>query len=392
VVSFASETVVLPKGTTEISVPVTGTGAGGTAVLATSDLGRTGASVWVSQRVSGEDVFIASQPVGISVPPVLIKFPIHIRTVGSHPILVQLLSEDAQSDISVTVSSSDPAVAAVAGSVVIPAGEQTAELTIDAGAEGSAELILRFNGAAMALSVTVGAQQPVFPGVVSPPVGISVPPMLHALPLHIWDVGSYTISMPLLNTDAPSDIPVTVSSSDSAIAAVTGSVIIPAGRRTAALNIEAGAEGSAELILTFNSQAMALSVTVGVQEPISQGVVSPPVGISVPPTGTAGTLYMAPSSTATRDIPLLSAPADTDVFADAYSRDPQVAELSTESVTILSGSRGATIDIISGDAGETFIDFYFPDDWQKSLHIIVGVPAAEETPFAGSPAVGIEVP
>src|SRR5439155_17706578 len=120
-------------------------------------------------------------------------------------------------------TSTDPAVATVLGTVVVPAGSQTATVTITTGTAGTALLILQAGTEVRGLTVIVGP----------PPAG-SVPPIM-AAPVEVTVLrpqslgqlitptsGQQTLTLPLLPTPATADPPVTAPSSDPAVATVLG--------------------------------------------------------------------------------------------------------------------------------------------------------------------------
>src|SRR5207247_1243661 len=156
-------------GQTEHLVAITGAAVGNTTVIATSSLGLAGAIVSVSEPVSQQTVRVEAPAVGL-----VAQLPRSLGRLlapasGQQTLTVPLLPTPATIDTPVTVTSSDPAVATVLGTVVVPAGSQTATLTITTGTAGTALLILQAGTEVRGLTVIVGP----------PPAG-SVPPSMAA--------------------------------------------------------------------------------------------------------------------------------------------------------------------------------------------------------------------
>jgi hypothetical protein len=92
------------------------------------------------------------------------------RTIG-----VELLAAPAAADTPVGVTSSDAAIAAVAGSPIVPAGSRRVELAIAAGAAGNARLVLRAGAEGRTFDVFVDAAPgDRTPPIASPPVCIEI--------------------------------------------------------------------------------------------------------------------------------------------------------------------------------------------------------------------------
>jgi hypothetical protein len=174
-IALPADSVVLEAGQSERSISVTGLAAGNTTVLADSDLGSAAAIVSVSEVVSEQTMTAMAPPVGLVVLPPPSLGQVVAPVSGEQTVTLRLLSSPATADTLVTVSSSNPAVATVEGSVLIPAGEQVAELTITTGVEGEAVLTLRSGTEVWELTVIVGTPPPgSVPPILAPPVGVEV--------------------------------------------------------------------------------------------------------------------------------------------------------------------------------------------------------------------------
>src|SRR5213078_5104223 len=96
-------------------------------------------------------------------------------TSGQQTVTVPLLPTPAAVDTPVTVTSSDPGVATVLGTVVVPAGSETATLTITTGTAGTALLTLRAGTEVRGLTVIVGTPPAgSVPLLVASPVAVTV--------------------------------------------------------------------------------------------------------------------------------------------------------------------------------------------------------------------------
>src|SRR5207247_415574 len=250
IVTPAPGPVVITAGQIERPVTLTGAAVGNTTVIATSSLGLAGAIVSVSEPVSQQTVRVEAPAVGLVAQPPRSIGRLLARTSGQQTVTVPLLPTPATVDTPVTVTSSDPAVATVLGRVVVPAGSETATLTVTTGTAGTALLTLQAGTEVRGLTVIVGP----------PPAG-SVPPIM-AAPVEVTVLrpqslgqlitptsGQQTLTVPLRPTPATADTPVTVTSSDPAVATVLGAVVVRAGSQTATLTITTGTAGTALLTL-----------------------------------------------------------------------------------------------------------------------------------------------
>ena len=94
----------------------------------------------------------------------------------------------------------------------------------------------------------------------------------------------------------------------------------------------------------------------------------------------------------TVQLPLLSAPATTNVSVNAVSRDSAVADVNVSPLTIGIGETSAVLTVIAttDTVGQTLIDLTFNGE-HRTLQVIVGLPATGEEPVTISPTVGVEV-
>src|SRR5439155_18313 len=265
--------VVVSAGSQTATLTIT-TGTTGTALL-TLQAGTEvrGLTVIVGTPPAGSVPPIIAPPAAVMVLPAPSAGQLIVPGSGQQTLSVPLLPTPVTVDTPVTVRSSDPTIARVVGAVVIPAGGQVATLTITTGTRGIAFLTMTAGMEVRQLTVIVGTPPAgSVPPIVAPPAGVVVQAAPSAGQLIVPGTGQQTLIVPLLPTPATTDTPVTVRSSDPAIASVVGSVVIPAGSQVATLTVATGTQGIAFLTMTAGGQVRELTVIVG----------TPPAG-SVPP-------------------------------------------------------------------------------------------------------------
>jgi hypothetical protein len=121
------------------------------------------------------------------------------------------------------------------------------------------------------------------PPIVASPVGVTVQSSFpSAGQLALPASTTRTISLRLLASPAAAATPVTVTSSDPAIATAVGPVEIPAGSTDAALTLATGAAGETVLLLRAGAEGRELRVIVGpVPSNRTPPVLAPPIGIQI---------------------------------------------------------------------------------------------------------------
>ena len=206
-------------------------------------------------------------------------------------ITVRLFDAPVSSDTPVTLTSSNPSVAAVNAIGIVPAGRQDVTVDLVTGPTGTATVTLESGGVRRELTVVAG--DPPTPGttppVVAPPAGITVLPnpsigRLFGAP------GSTTIatlSVPILATPSAAATTVTITSSNTAVALVEGgsstTVTVAPGEQTLLLALATtGTEGAALITFEFDGERREVLVVVG-NPPASQipAVTAPAVGIRI---------------------------------------------------------------------------------------------------------------
>jgi hypothetical protein len=202
---------------------------------------------------------------------------------GQSSLGVRLVSSPVATNTPVTVTTSDPNIAMAAGAVVIPAGSQSATVTIGSGVQGVATLTFTVGTEKRELTVVVGTPPAgLLPLVISNAVGVMLVPDRQAGRVYSAIGGQPSLTVPLLSDPAATDTAVTVTSSDPNIAGVTGLPFIPAGGRSASLNITTGNQGVATLTIFVGAARTELVVVVG-NPPASllPVITAPAVGVQV---------------------------------------------------------------------------------------------------------------
>jgi hypothetical protein len=264
VVNVAAD-VQIAAGSLIANIPLT-IGQPGTAVLAITIGGSTQTlTVTAGPPPGGVASPVIAQPVGITIIPNVTIGTVGAPAVGQHTFGLRLLAAPAPSEVPVTISSSNPAIADVSGPVSVEAGQQVAPITLLSTAEGVATLAITAAGQTRHLTIVIGAAAASqLPAVIASPASVSVIPDQPTGAVLIMPVSSQsTIGVPLLSSDAAVTTPVTISSTNEAIASALIAGDIPAGSRTATLTIQSGQDGIALLTVTVNGQSRTLPVLVG---------------------------------------------------------------------------------------------------------------------------------
>jgi hypothetical protein len=229
-------------------------------------------TVFVGTPPSGSTPILLAQPIGISVAalPTLGRTfaPLGaVRTLG-----VRLFDTPVAVDTPVTVTTSDPSVAIVNGTVVVRAGQQIASLEIATGAAGTATLTIEAAGSRRELTLVVGSDPTpgTTPPIVAAPVGVTVIPNA-SIGRVLGRPGTVTVAtlgVPLLQAAAGTATVVTVTSSNTNVATLGGAAsttsTIPIGSQSVDLPISlSGTEGAALLTFEFGGVRRELLIVVG---------------------------------------------------------------------------------------------------------------------------------
>ncbi len=404
VATIGTQNAVLPAGQTAVDVPVTacaacpgdpasrvGAAVGNTSITAVSDRGTAVAVVSVSDRIVGQSLTPVASPAGVSIalPPSAGQI---ITTSGQQVTsVISLLSQPATADTPVTVTSSNPAVASATTST-ITAGQQVTTLSITTGSDGVAVLTLRAGDEVRSVTVFVGTppadQTPI---ALAPAVGLAIalPPSAGQV-LTTADRDVSTV-VTILSAPAEVDTPVTVTSSNPAVATATASTIL-AGQQVTTLSINALTDGVTVLTLRAGSEVRSLTVFIGTpppnQTPIS---FAPAVGVSIALPPSAGQVITAAAQTFTVTVTVLDAPLSgaTPLAVSVTTSASGVATATASAVQ--PGQQVTTLTITSGSEGTAVLTLRAGTS-VRSVTVIVGTPAPNQTPIVFAPAVGISMP
>jgi hypothetical protein len=391
-------TVTIPAGSSGIDVPVTGAGgvtaARSTTITATSTRGTADVIVSVSPVPAQTELTGAASPVGVLVRPPLSLGAVFYAVNANALLRVAVLPSPAAGPTTVALASSDPAVASVPASLVIPAGERFLEIPVATGRAGTAALTLRADGVAREVTVYVGTPPAdAVPAVVTPlPVGVNVRPPLSLGTVFAALSSSQTVSLPFLPEAAAVPVVVSIASSDPTVAGVPATVTIPAGQTTVQIPIvTGGSAGSATLTLQGGGIIRVLTVFAG-QVPADQipPAVSQAVGVQVLPPLSLGTVFTPVAGVQAVRLVLFDAPVASPVTVQLASSDPAVASVPAQ-VVVNAGERVAEVPVTSGGTpGEATITLN-AGSLARQLTVIVGPPPADRVPPAVAPPVGVGV-
>jgi hypothetical protein len=291
----------------------------------------------------------------------------------------------------VSAFSSNPVAVSVAAGAFVPQGSTFARVSITTGAAGSAELSLRAGATGRTLTVFVGVAPPDrVPAIVAAPVGVAVR-SLPSAGTAIVPVGqSPTLTIDLLAADAAAATPVSVTTSDPAVANVSGPVVISAGSRRATFTLTTGVAGSAQLSFRVGLEGRTLDVIVGAAPPDRvPAILAPAVGVAAAELPSAGAAVIPAGQTRTIGVELLAAPATADTPVSVTTSDATIASV-TGAPSVPAGSRRVELAIAAGAAGNARLVLRAGGD-ARTLDVFVGAAPDDRTPAVAAPPVCIEV-
>ena len=249
-------------------------------------------SVRVGTPPAAQTPMVLAQPVGVSV--VGLPFigsaaapPGNTFTLG-----ILLLGEPAAAANTVTVTSSNPAIATINGTATIAAGSRMVTVSITTGSAGTAILTLDAGSIRREFSLIVGSTLPPSgtPVITAPPVGISVVPSpagVGRIAIAPGAAVNATIGVQVMRTGRAMPATVTVSSSNPAIVGfASGAQVtrtIAAGELVLPIDlVSPGTPGAAILRFEIDGEVRELLVVVGDPSPSQiPAVMAPVVGVRI---------------------------------------------------------------------------------------------------------------
>lgn len=388
VISFPINPVVIPAGASGAEAPVQGDSVGNTTLFAESSSHGSAFSIVSVGAVAADTPVEAPSPAaGASV-----RVPPAAGTVLAEPgdsltIRVAVLDAPASASTPVSVVSSNPDVA-TAVAAAVAAGEQTASITVTAGAAGLATLVIRVGDEVRSITVLIGGSAAArAPLTAARHVGAAVLPGLslgHAL----FDApGASVLRLALLGADADMETGVVIESSNPAIATAVAQPVAP-GTRTTDVSITAHALGAATITFRAGGETRTLSVVVGPTTVTPAAVPARPAGAAVRPL--PGSRVFVPAGVGALTLRALSQPSAADTPVHVTSSDPAVVDISSPGV-VLAGEQVLSLTLLTGAAGRAVITID-AGGFRTALEILVGTePDASSTPATTAPPVGVGV-
>ncbi|HOA72886.1 MAG TPA: hypothetical protein PK458_00810 [Phycisphaerae bacterium] len=243
--------------------------------------------------------------------------------------LAVMLNAAPTSNVTVHLTSSDPAVITVPGNVLLPAGTSSTTAVATPVAPGTATLTATLNGTSAAIQVRV----------------VDAPTLLRLEFPDRVQVGTTSVLTVLLDVNAAEDTTVTLASSDPSVIAVPTSLIIPAGSSQAGIAVTALETGSTVITADLNGDSLGIDVEV-----VATNTVVQLEGPGVP---------LQAGATSTLSLRLAAAASEPTIVEFANS-DPSIASV-PEFIELLAGERDASVPVQGLAAGSTTITATTPD-------------------------------
>ena len=387
-IATVTGSAVIPAGATEVIVVVSGDSTGATTIAATSSRGDAWSIASVSPIVA-KTLSADAMPVGAVVVPTRLLGQVYAGVNGQTTITVPILGNPAVIETPVSVTSTNGAVASVVNGVSIAPGSQSATLTITGGIAGTATLTVRAGAEFGQLTIVVGAPSVgSVPPILARPAGIVVVPAPSAGRLFTAPAGQATFNVRLLSNPAAATTPVTVSSSDAAVASVLNPGVIALGSDSLAVTVSTGVQGTATLVFRAGGETREVTVVVGTP---AAGTVPPilarPAGIVLLAAPSAGRLFTGIAAQSTVTVQLLSSPATAPTPVSFSSSNANVASI-VGPVVIPPGAIGASVTVATGIEGTATLTFTGGGQ-TRELTVVVGTPPPGTVPPVLARPVGV---
>ncbi len=315
------------------------------------------------------------------------------------------LAQPATEPITITLAAANPAVVTLPNTpIVIPAGESTAVATVTACATCPSDPAARAGAAVGNTTITATSSRGIAAAIVTVSdrqVGSSVTAEARIVGAALTPAPSLgqvftpvssqsTLGLTLLSSPAGALTPVSVTSSNPAVATATATGI-DAGTSTTTLSVTTGTAGTAVLTLEANGQSWTVTVVVGSpsadRTPMT---LAPIVGATVARAPSAGLVIVPVSSVTSPTLTLLSeANAGGALNVTVTTSDPTVATAIASAVQ--AGSRTTTLQITSGAAGTAELTLQ-AGTVVRTVTVVVGTPSANQIPPVFAPIVGFLTP
>jgi hypothetical protein len=198
------------------------------------------------------------------------------------------------------------------------------------------------------------------------------------------------VAITVLSSPASADTPVSVTSSNPAVATATATPVV-AGTRVTTLSITTGVDGVAVLTLRAGSEVWSVTVFVGAPPPNRTPLtVALPVGLSIPIAASAGQIVIAPTTTSPLIVQLLTEPlnAQAPLAVSVISSNPAVA--TATATPIQPGQQTTTLTVTTGVPGTAVLTLT-AGTTVRSFTVFVGAPSPAQTPLAFARAVGVSL-
>jgi hypothetical protein len=337
-----------------------------------------------------------SDPVGVLVLPPLSVGTVFTAVSSSQTLGVLFLPAAVGSPTTVFLSSSDPSIASVPASIVVPAGERIAQVPVTTGAAGTATITLRAGDITRVLTVVVGPPPPgQAPPGVSTPVGVLVLPPLSFGTVFTGASGTQTVGLLVYPSGAPTARTLALTSSNPSVASVPASIEVAAGQKVVQVPIAAGGTaGETKITLQDGTIVREFSVITG-PPPADRTPpgVTQPVGLLVLPLlGTAPVGYIATPVGASPVVgaQIVGVPPAVDTTVTITSDRPDVATVASP-VVLHAGERIVTLSITAGSqSGIATLTLQFGNE-KRTVVVVVGTPPADALPAPMAPVVGVKV-
>jgi hypothetical protein len=302
------------------------------------------------------------------------------------------LSSALSTDLTVDLHAADPAVVLLPATAEIPTGQTVVPVTALGGASGSTTVLASSSLDTAASIVSVRESMPPQQlQVFTPAAGLMVVPALSVGQVVMPGSGRQTLTVRLLASPAAADTQMVVTSSNPAIANVTGPVSILAGTRVAALTLVTGQTGEAVLVLRAGPEVRQLTVFVGEPPTLRLPLaLAASVGLAVlPPLPVGQVIVPTVGSQPPLTVRLLSNPAPQAMPVTVRSSNPDVADV-VRPVTVPTGSQVAELTLVTREVGKATVTLQTDTEVFGLTIFVETSPEGQLLPII-APTVGVEV-